>query len=337
MKVQEEGGAMAGSDGGGAKGHHTYEDPYDESSGGAQFTSASRDQRPREDYDEPWEWSAKQSAMFQARMDSTQDATGQQSAPANKTPLMTPKRTKTTSEEQESASNGLPSPAPVPNGPTAEQPNGGGEGAEQQHPGGQQKRDTRVGNYEEPWDLSSTQKDLEDKIKAASIGGGPPSEQQTNGEKAAKDGGGASAAPHISDKRPLEGYEKPWDWKPHRKDDRGPEGYEKPWDWKPHQKDDRPTEEYEEPWDNKAIEELGLPPAGGMAEDAQASPGGGASGEATPPPSTSRVDDRPAEEYEEPWDQKKNKTFLARTGTSPRYPSHPLDVKCLHVDVSLML
>ena len=392
MKRQE-GGADGGAVGPdpcspSRKGLHMYEDPYEEGPGavaGAHFPSASRDRRPREDYDEPWEWSAKQ-AMFQAQMENVVGSESQQPA-QNKTPLMTPKRTK---PQGEGASEGEAGPAQVPdvapkidgekhpangieqshapppqqNGPKPVSTGEGageeegcprshkelasGEGAQNphppphagprspapSHPTGQQKRDTRVGNYEEPWDLSSTQKDLEDKIKAASISGGGgggagppsggggagiagPSSDQTNGDRASREQGasGGGPPPHKSDSRPMEGYEKPWDWKPHRKDDRGQEGYEKPWDWKPHQKDDRPMEEYEEPWDNKAIEELGLPPSSSEVPDRDAHSSPGASGGGTPPPGTSRAGDaRPAEEYDEPWDQRKNKNFLTRTG-----------------------
>jgi hypothetical protein len=265
------------------------------------------DRRPREDYDEPWEWSAKQSAMLQAHMDTESQA---QTAP-NKTPLMTPKRTKTPADSVSSENpkpNGLAKDSPVHNGdvqPTEVEPLPSTSSQLVDH-GGQQKRDTRVGNYEEPWDLSSTQRDLEDKIKAASISGGMVSETEKATAPPKEPGAvGGACAPHVMDKRSLEGYEKPWDWKPHRKDDRGQEGYEKPWDWKPHQKDDRPAEEYEEPWENKAIEELGLPPAPAEAQEA--------SGEGSPTGSKA-MDERPSEEYEEPWDQKKNKTFLGRTG-----------------------
>ena len=190
-----------------------------------------------------------------------------------------------------------------------------------------------AGNYEEPWDLSSTQKDLEDRIKAhvvstAGTSGGtlvvnsdaadtptaqppqavvnidgadstssPSAAAAATGEESPSAAPASAGSPSAPDTRTQEGYEKPWDWKPHKKDDRGQEGYEKPWDWKPHQKDDRPGEEYEQPWDNKVqnIEENLMK---AKAKDNNL---------------IEKLDNRPCDEYEEPWDQRK-KAMLNRTG-----------------------
>ena len=182
------------------------------------------------------------------------------------------------------------------------------------------ENDKRVGNYEEPWDLSSTQKDLEDRIRAhvsaAGTSGGTvtvtnddtPSTQaipqlelsstEITNTNAQISPSGPPVVPD-GDSRPQEGYEPPWDWKPHKKDERGQDGYEKPWDWKPHQKDDRPGEEYEQPWDHKvqSIE--------GNLMKAKREGGDNL---------IEKLDHRPTDEYEEPWDQKQKAMMLSRTG-----------------------
>ena len=146
-----------------------------------------------------------------------------------------------------------------------------------------------TGNYEEPWDLTSKQREIEDKLKAVS--------DRASRELNAKS---KVPAPHESDTRSQEGYEKPWDWKPHQKDDRSQEGYEKPWDWKPHQKDDRPTEEYEEPWDQKA-KGLGRD----LLSPKTSNPPSGPGSKGDP---LKEQDTRPPEEYDEPWENKMKKS-----------------------------
>ena len=188
------------------------------------------------------------------------------------------------------------------------------------------ENDQRIDNYEEPWDLTSTQKDLEDRIKAhvscteptlivssdTDLASAQPLKEMPKTIHTAEIVCDAASSIPCSDTRAQDGYEKPWDWKPHKKDDRGHDGYEKPWDWKPHQKDDRPQEEYEQPWDHKAqrIEQNIINAKG--AKDLSLTP----SGEVEMIVVKKNNDDsRPTEEYDEPWDQKrKNKEVEIRTG-----------------------
>lgn len=350
-----------------SKGPRLYDDPYEEP-----ITSAippvtrnislaeATDMRPKEDYDEPWEWS-KQSLLLQSQLESAGTnvipphfrlATG---ASQNRTPQL--KRTaagpasgsKDTegSEGTDSGDGGSAGSPMIAEAPAAEpevvdadaddtyeatsgyeqtqrtkapgEPDSDDDGytplREEFGPSGPKPPDTdttRTGNYEEPWDLTSKQKELEDKIKAASVCV-PREKAKTTGP-----------APHESDTRSQEGYEKPWDWKPHLKDDRPQEGYEKPWDWKPHQKDDRPPEEYEEPWDQKAKElerDLMLgkgsgPPSGTTSPTTASSANATTTAVTTTPAQAvkdNKEDDtRPPAEYDEPWDKKK--APASRTG-----------------------
>ena len=321
-----------------------YEDPYQEGPSGfsptrVRYMAESRDIRPREDYDEPWEW--KQRNLFCPSSQFGSEASGQSSSVANEkgTPLMTKRTTQPAVgaealdiEAELEDEGGEKSP----DGPDyVNAPHGGksltnhdededdegythlreefgsrGPAAPVDSSNKVNKSESNkvpeevpVGNYEEPWDLSFTQKDLADKLKAASdraSRAGPGA-----GSSVPETGGGSPPQdmPHETDLRPQEGYEKPWDLKPHKKDDRGQEGYEKPWDWGPHQKDDRPPEEYEEPWDQKA-------------KDIQRDLIKAKSAKEALKEQKESEDPRPMEEYDEPWDQKaaKNKALLARTG-----------------------
>lgn len=171
-------------------------------------------------------------------------------------------------------------------------------------------------NYDEPWDLANTRRDLEERLRAAQK----------------LDSSARSSAERVpvqpfdaADDRPQEGYDKPWDLQPHMKDDRGQEGYDKPWDLKPHLKDMRPAQEYEMPWDKKARDIERDLIAAKRAKDAAKGGDGLAlsSGMAAPPvvglPSrldASRMaDTRPVSEYDEPWDQKKKK-LVCKAGRS---------------------
>ena len=385
------------------KGPRLYDDPYEEpvASGLPPLNRSypppeATDMRPKEDYDEPWEWSAKHSQMLQSQFESV----GHNVIPphfisdTNASETRTPQLKRTApgpasgskSGEDDglgsgsgSGSGGLGSPvdlegviaeplgqeaageveAPVEavveaeaeadvdedtyeatdsymvtrtkgsiepdsddEGYTPLQSEFGPSGPKPPNGGSTEKSDNqRVGNYEEPWDLTSKQKELEDKIKAAS--------DRASREKAKSN----VPPPHESDTRSQEGYEKPWDWKPHQKDDRPQEGYEKPWDWKPHQKDDRPPEEYEEPWDQRATElerDLLLGKSGSGSPTSSTSPTTTATTTAatttttittttttTSPASVikdNKEDDtRPPGEYDEPWDSRK-KQPVSRTG-----------------------
>ena len=87
--------------------------------------------------------------------------------------------------------------------------------------------DSRLGNYEEPWDLSCTQNILEEAFLANKF-------QVPDKTSTPENCDGARSSSHCSprngdvqvpsnrsqepsDSRPQEGYEKPWDWKPHKK------------------------------------------------------------------------------------------------------------------------
>ncbi len=225
------------------------------------------DVRPKEDYDEPWEWSAKQSLLLQ-----TQIETGNipphfltnQSQQANRTPQLS-KRTVTAASSQGGGGEGAAASPDQEDGGlkpgaskekmdvvedthyevTTRPPDDPGEDNEgythlreefgtigptppdslgrnstaastnnstAQQEKQQSKEDaSKVGNYEEPWDLQSKQKELEEKMRAAS-------------DRASKGGVDTGSPPHNADPRAQEGYEKPWDWKPHKKDDRTLEG-----------------------------------------------------------------------------------------------------------------
>lgn len=309
-----------------------------------QYSTESKDQRPPEEYDAPWEWSMNQNILHHMEA-----ANGNQS----RTPLMTPKRTISAPASSQShgatGSNGQESSDKF--SLDGEQ----GKSVEDKKPDEEDEDDEgythldleqtgvkapaasgpdvrpkdRTGNYEKPWDLTTTRNELEEKLKAVSM-----LEKSKSGGATAS---GGPSPPHESDTRPSEGYDKPWDWKPHKKDDRPPEGYEKPWDWRPHQKDDRPPEEYEEPWDQKAKDiEIDLIHAKSAKDAAAAAAAAGketvpsANGILGPAMGRKSDDTRPVDEYDDPWDQKMKKMGVTRTGSdssskssqSPVLPSH---------------
>lgn len=173
--------------------------------------------------------------------------------------------------------------------------------------------DAGLNNYDEPWDLANTRRELEERLRFVQKVD-PPS------QRADSPGQGSSERQSQlfdgSDDRPQEGYDKPWDLQPHMKDDRGQEGYDKPWDLKPHQKDLRPAMEYDVPWGNKVknIERDLI--AAKRAKDAtkcDSVPMASSSAASVMPsaglqarPDVSKVaDTRPGCDYDEPWDQKK--------------------------------
>lgn len=306
----------------GRKGPQMY--PYEEGAAGISplhraIEPHNLDIRPKEDYDEPWDWS-KQTALL-ASLETAGNIPPHFISNQNRTPQL--QRTKLATQgslDSEPDSDKLPhsmnastaayteaygepkrtqSPQQQPEeensddegythlreefGPSGPRPPQEAAGPAPGPAPGPGAKNQRIGNYEEPWDLTAKQKELEDRFKAAS--------DRASRERSVSN----MPAPHEVDKRPQEGYDKPWDWKPHQRDDRPQQGYDKPWDWKPHQKDDRPPDEYEEPWDQKAEElkrEL-------MAAKISSKDG--------------RKDDdsRPAEEYDEPWDNKKKSASRA--------------------------
>ncbi|KAK2177553.1 hypothetical protein NP493_593g01045 [Ridgeia piscesae] len=281
------------------------------------------DLRPREDYDEPWEWSVKQSALLQAQLhqSTNQNASPTSGGQRGSVPLMLIRKSATADGTKERL---------APKAEVEEDDEGYTHLREEFGLAGPPKpKDSSascstkapvIGNYDEPWDLTSTQRELEDKIKAASghssnkdqpqkSSSGNPTRPAPPGQKSdVQTADGYEKPwdwkPDKKDDRTQEGYEKPWDWKPHKKDDRTQEGYEKPWDWKPHQKDDRPPDEYEAPWDQKAkqLEKDILKKAVTSCGSRDCAKVGGRPSEG---------DVRPPEEYDEPWDQKlKNRSLL---------------------------
>ena len=287
------------------------------------------DLRPREDYDEPWEWSVKQSALLQAQLhqSTNQNASPTSAGQRGSVPLMLIRKSATADGTKERL---------APKAEVEEDDEGYTHLREEFGLEGPPKpKDSSascstkapvIGNYDEPWDLTSTQRELEDKIKAASghssnkdqpqkSSSGNPTRPAPPGQKSdVQTADGYEKPwdwkPDKKDDRTQEGYEKPWDWKPHKKDDRTQEGYEKPWDWKPHQKDDRPPDEYEAPWDQKAkqLEK-------DILKKAATSCGGRDCAKVGGRPSEGDV--RPPEEYDEPWDQKlKNRGLLTHAGES---------------------
>ena len=333
MKLQEiEGGHISPS-------RHALRQDDTAGASSVRYSLETTDLRPREDYDEPWEWSVKQNALLQAQLQQSTNHSGAQRGSA--VPLMLIRK-----------SDGVKDRL-APKAQVEEDDEGYTHLREEFGPAGPTKpKDTSVvpcpgkptmpcpakapviANYEEPWDLTSTQRELEDKIKAASAHSSskePPSSQQKSNSgspaRAAPPGQKSDVQtidgyekpwdwkPDKKDDRSQEGYEKPWDWKPHKKDDRVQEGYEKPWDWKPHQKDERPPDEYESPWDEKAkqLEKNLLKKAVNSCGSKDC---GKASGEGEG--DVRREGDmRPPEDYDEPWDQKlKNRCVLTHTGES---------------------
>lgn len=73
--------------------------------------------------------------------------------------------------------------------------------------------DRRIGNYEEPWDLSMTREKLEECFKAK-VSTSDDVEIDQKEEKKSSESPKIISSP---DTRPQEGYEKPWDWKPDKK------------------------------------------------------------------------------------------------------------------------
>ena len=86
--------------------------------------------------------------------------------------------------------------------------------------------DSRLGNYEEPWDLSCTQNILEEAFLAnkCQVPDKTSTPKNCDGVQSSSlcslrngDVQVPNRSQEPSDSRPQEGYEKPWDWKPHKK------------------------------------------------------------------------------------------------------------------------
>jgi hypothetical protein len=169
-----------------------------------------------------------------------------------------------------------------------------------------------VGTYDEPWDLSSKCRELEDQLRAMPNFGFKMPERMAEAPVCGR-------SQSVDDGRPFaDGYDRPWDLQPHRRDGRDDEGYDKPWDLKPHEKDLRVSVaaagEYDAPWDIKprSIVERELI-AAKSAKDAAAVQGAVRSSVVAVAKSMVEEDKRPSVEYDEPWDHKK-KQLLSKAG-----------------------
>jgi len=161
-----------------------------------------------------------------------------------------------------------------------------------------------AGNYDEPWDLTSKFRQLEEKFRAVPTPAVVPRPHSQSSE----------------DTRVLaDGYDRPWDLQPHRRDDRDDVGYDKPWDLKPHEKDVRASVaaagDYDAPWDIKprSVVEREVIAAKSAKEAAAGRPTSGprASVPHASSSSSSEAASRSSEssrqqpqQYDEPWDQK---------------------------------
>lgn len=183
-----------------------------------------------------------------------------------------------------------------------------------------------LGNYDEPWDLFSKQRELEDKLRAMPNITWSPPPAAVNPSPAAPPRS-VSLSQSSDDTRVLaDGYDRPWDLQPHRRDDRDDVGYDKPWDLKPHEKDVRSKVavpgEYDAPWDIKprSLVERELIAAKSAKDAVIVRAGGAAVTPARCPtqvaPSSHIVEaDRPVPPArDEPRDPKQPKVITAKTG-----------------------
>ena len=223
---------------------------------------ATRDLRPKEEYDDPWEWSTTHSIIFKEGEEvlpahcvkafpdqsfrnkvsdcvAAADKQQQQQPQQQQAPVNNAGKTVTSKHDRHDYVNTNIQP---PSGREADgrscseegdinKTRAGGEvasssAAEKGAVGGARPKEStqgatcptkRLGNYEEPWDLSFTRGKLEECFKAkisTSDDGATAQEEEKPPPQAAAGGAQAQPAP---DTRPQEGYEKPWDWKPDRK------------------------------------------------------------------------------------------------------------------------
>jgi len=181
-----------------------------------------------------------------------------------------------------------------------------------------------VGNYDEPWDLTSKFRQLEEKFRIV------PKLGQAAGTPASP---AVVARPHSQsseDTRVLaDGYDQPWDLLPHRRDARDDVGYDKPWDWKTHQKDVRAAVgadgDYDAPWDIKprSVVEREVIAAKSAKEVAATRPTPGprmsvphaSSSSSSEVASQSSESGRQKPQYDEPWDQKQKQLVGKVAGT----------------------
>ena len=182
-----------------------------------------------------------------------------------------------------------------------------------------------VGNYDEPWDLASKFRQLEEKFRVM------PKPAQTSAMPAGPAVTARSNSQSSEDTRVLaDGYDQPWDLLPHRRDARDDVGYDKPWDLKPHEKDVRASVaedgDYDAPWDIKPRsiierEVIAAKSAKEVAAAARPIPGS----RAVPPASSSSSSlevasqssesSHPKPQYDEPWDQKQKQLVGKVAGT----------------------
>ena len=171
-----------------------------------------------------------------------------------------------------------------------------------------------AGNYDEPWDLTSKFRQLEEKFRAVPARPGQAAASQATPVNRPR-------SQVSEDTRVLaDGYDWPWDLQPHRRDLRDDVGYDKPWDLKPHEKDVRASVaaagDYDAPWDIKprSVVEREVIAAKSAKEAAVAAaarpvPGPRASTSSTSSASEPTADSssesgrKPLPQYDEPWDQ----------------------------------
>ena len=221
------------------------------------------DVRPKEDYDEPWEWSAK-GFILQSQVETGNfppHFLASQTQQMNKTPQLSKRNTArggsgdgaSASPEEEAdgkmeASGGVAEVVEETYEPTRARTRGDNDPGSDDE-GYTHLREEFVERPTPPDSLgrnssSEHQKqqskdqpkvgnyeepwDLNAKTKELENKIKAASDRASRGEISAKSGavstGDPGTPPHELDTRAQEGYEKPWDWKPHKKDDRSQEG-----------------------------------------------------------------------------------------------------------------
>ena len=300
------------------KGPRLYDDPYEETqielAAKARYTCESQDIRPKEDYDEPWEWSVKQAMLLQ-QMESMSAGQGSghgtplmqaKKSPAQGSPLSAKKtagdKGPTTVdnhahdpddyEKHEYEKARVPGEEEEDEAYTHLREEFGSEGpidTNQQN----QVKNIPAGNYEEPWDLCSIQEKIEDKLKEANnrvarAKVGSTSSAISTSSASTKPVAAPSASPtsanvvaDSSSNSSSGNLSKGASATSTASINSGAPP--------PHESDDRTQEGYEKPWDWKPHK-----------KDDRGQEGYEKPWDWKP----HQKDDRPTSEYEEPWDHK---------------------------------
>ena len=319
---EEEGTAMFG-----------YDEPYDVNNpaehhpAGPRLGQKSCDTRPRTDYEEPWEFKARKSATLQAHMEAL-DYSKRLSANISDTwdnggvsPVSSQKFT-SRREDVRSSDNEI---------------------EDDQHKYRQEFGIARAvdmdqetfmqdsGNYEVPWDLNRKSMELESKFLAASKGINVPAEKlKSENERFHGTGTGsrhrssppktspppppsAPSPTHVVDTRPMEEYEDPWDVKAkqiERQVIRAKAAKDRA------ANKDREPSIIETVIKQTEMVSMGSPKCSHPVDNGEQ----GVQGEAentlskqTPYPKSMELEDeRPQEEYEDPWDTKARARMLSQ-------------------------